>query len=187
MTKLEFEEVLKATDIYNPVATTEGRYNSEEDIHCWNNMALYFSGSNYTIINGKIPLEVANMIYEKYPDNQFGITIDGGNIDCNPADFATDDKLEKELLDYEEQRFDYHIISDQEYEEKCEKAEKDFANRKGVDGKYLKSYQIDTKEGLLIFITEMKDYLLRKNGLSETEVEQFDDLIAKVNIRLLNQ
>ena len=187
MTKLEFEEVLKATDIYNPVEATEEQHGSAEDIHWWNNMAIFFSHSDYTIVKGKIPLEVANTIYEKYPDNQFGITTDGGNIDWDPADFATDDKLEKELLDYEEQCFDYHIISDQEYEEKCQKAEKDFANRKGVDGKYLKSYQIDTKEGLLIFITEMKDYLLRKNGLPETEVEQFDDLIAKVNIRLLRK
>ena len=143
MTKLEFEEVLKATDIYNPVEATEEQHGSAEDIHWWNNMAIFFSHSDYTIVKGKIPLEVANTIYEKYPDNHYGIRIEGGCSDWKPADWT--------------------------------------------DGMYISYYHIDTKEGLLVFITETKDYFLRKQNLPETEVKEFDKLYATVNRELLKR
>ena len=69
MNKLEFKEVLNAFGINNHLMDTNGRYGSKEEIHFWNNIALYFGGSFYTVVMGKIPLEVANIIYEKYPDN----------------------------------------------------------------------------------------------------------------------
>ena len=144
MNRLEFNEVMKAADINNPLSTTKGRNGTSEEVHYWNNLSIWFGGSYYAIVNGRIPLEVANIIYEKYPENQYNIRVDGGCAYWNPIDWATDDK-------------------------------------------YLKTYHIDSKEGLLIFLTEMKDYFLRKNNLPETEVKKYDELIAKVNFEVLKK
>ena len=144
MNRLEFNEVMKAVGINNPLSTAEGRYGTREEVHYWNNLAICFGGSYYTIVNGRIPLEVANIIYQKYPGNPYNIRVDGGCNDWNPIDWATDEK-------------------------------------------YLKTYHIDSKEGLLIFLTEMKDYFLRKNNLPETEVEKYDELIAKITSEILKK
>ena len=71
MNRLEFNEVMKAVGINNPLSTAEGRYGTREEVHYWNNLAIYFGGSYYTIVHGKIPLEVANIIYQKYPGNPY--------------------------------------------------------------------------------------------------------------------
>lgn len=46
-------------------------------------------------------------------------------------------------------------------------------------------YHIDTKEGLLAFITEFEDYELRQKGLPETEVDNYDKLLGIINEKLL--
>lgn len=143
MNRLEFNIVMETVGIDNPLSTTEGRYGTREDVHYWNNLAIWFGGSYYTIVHGKIPLEVANIIYEKYPENPYDIRVAGGCVDWNPIDWS--------------------------------------------EGGYLKAYHIDSKEGLLIFLTEMKDYFLRKNNLPETEVKRYDELIAKVSSEILKK
>ncbi len=143
MNRFEFNIVMKTVGINNPLTTTEGRYGTREDVHYWNDLAIWFGGSYYTIVRGKIPLEVANIIYEKYPENPYNIRVNGGCDDWNPIDWS--------------------------------------------EGGYLKTYHIDSKEGLLIFLTEMKDYFLRKNNLPETEVKKYDELLAKVNSEILKK
>ena len=182
MNKLEFNEVMKAVGINNPLSTTEGRYGTREEVHYWNNLAIYFGGSYYTIVNGRIPLEVANIIYQKYPGNPYDIRVDGGCKDWNPINWATDEKYEKDIQKY----IDQHLDVD-EYLSKCEDAKRNFKRRKNIDDKYLKTYHIDSKEGLLIFLIEMKDYFLRKNNLPETEVEKYDELIAKITSEILKK
>lgn len=182
MNRLEFNEVMKAVGVNNPLSTTEGRYGTREEVHYWNNLEIWFGGSYYTVVHGRIPLEVANIIYEKYPGNPYDIRVDGGCKDWNPIDWATDEKYEKDIQKYVEE----HLGTD-EYLSKCKNAERNFKRRKNIDDKYLKTYHIDSKEGLLIFLTEMKDYFLRKNNLPETEVKKYDELIAKVNSEVLKK
>lgn len=143
MNRLEFNEVMKAVEIYNPLATTNGRYGSSEQVHFWQDVAINFGGSYYTVVHGKIPLEVANIIYEKYPNNPYGIRVSGGCSDLDPKE--------------------------------C------------TNGQYLDTYHIDTKEGLTIFLTEMKDYYARKNNLPETEVQRYDELMTTINSEILKK
>lgn len=124
MNRLEYIEVKEATEI---------------PLNRWNNLIFRFSDTYYTIVEGDIPLEVANTIYEKYPENPYGIRVNGGCDYCNP------NKV-----------FPYY-------------------------------YHIDTKEGLLIFITEMKDYFARKTGLPETDVQRYDELMARINSKILEK
>ena len=144
MNRLEFNEVMNAVCINNPLSTTKGRYGSNEKVYHWNNLKIWFGGSYYAVIKGKIPLEVANIIYEKYPNNPYGIRIEGGCENWNP-------------------------------------------NEWGINNKYLETYHIDSKEGLLIFLIEMKDYFLRKNNLPEIEVKKYDELIAKISSEILKK
>ena len=71
MNRLEFNEVLKTLGINNPLISTTGRYGESEQVHFWQNIAIYFEGSYYTVVRGKVPLEVANIIYQKYPNNPY--------------------------------------------------------------------------------------------------------------------
>jgi len=100
MNRLEFNEVIKAFGIGKPLSTTTGRYGSIENVHYWGGLAIYFGGSYYTVVNGRIPLEVANIIYGKYPNNPYNIRVDGGSSDWNPVSRAVDDKYEKEIQEY---------------------------------------------------------------------------------------
>ena len=71
MNRLEFNEVLKTLGINNPLINTKGRCGESEQVHFWQNIAIYFGGSYYTAVRGKVPLEVANIIYQKYPNNPY--------------------------------------------------------------------------------------------------------------------
>lgn len=51
---------------------------------------------------------------------------------------------------------------------------------------YLK-ISIHFKERLIIFLTEIKDYLARKNNLPETEVQRYDELITETYSKMLKQ
>ena len=182
MNRLEFNEVMKIVGINNPLSTTMGRYDSIEKVHQQNNIAIWFGGSYYTVVNGRIPLEVANIIYEKYPNNLYSIRVDGGCKGNKPIDWATDEMYEKEIEKYIDQG-----LNSLEFIAKCRTAKRNFKRRKNLDDKYIKTYHIDSKEGLLIFLIEMKNYYLRKNKLPETEVKKYDELIAKVSFIVLEK
>lgn len=181
MKKIEFNEVMNVVGINNPLSTTTGRYGSTEEVHYWNNLAIWFSGSYYAIIRGKIPYEVANIIYQKYSSNFYEIRVEGGCSNWNPIDWAVDEQYEKEIKENLER-----FLGSNEYIEKCELARENLYKRNN-DDKYITTYHIDKKEGLLIFLIEMKDYFLRKNNLLETEVEKYDELISKVVFELLKK
>jgi len=124
MNRLEYNEVMKAVEI---------------PLHRWNNFTIRFGGTHYAVVKGNIPLKVANAIYEKYPDNPYGIRVNGGCNHWNPNEV------------------------------------------------YPTCYHIDSKEGLVIFIPEMKDYFAKKAGLIETEVQRFDELMASINSEILKK
>ncbi len=82
MNRLEFNKVLKVVGINNPLTTTEGRYGTREVVHYWNNLTICFGGSYYSIVNGKMPLEVANIVDKKYPWESYGINLTMVNGGC---------------------------------------------------------------------------------------------------------
>ena len=181
MNRLEFNEIIKAVNIDNALSTTTGIYGTTEDVHYWNNLAIWFGGSYYTIIHGIIPLEVANIIYRKYPDNPYNIRINGGSKDWVPNNYAIDKKYKKEIQEYNNQN-----LSSDEYLIKCQNAKKRLIKRNNIN-KYITAYHIDSKEGLLIFLTEMKDYYLRKDNKRETEVKKFDEIRTQVTKDILKK
>lgn len=181
MNRLEFNEVMAAAGINNPLSTTNGKYGTSEQVHYWQNIAIHFSGSNYAIIKGKVPLEVANIIYKKYPNNPYGIRVDGGYPDWIPSEHATDDKYKRNMQEYIELNLD-----PDEYIAKYRNAVKELSRRTN-ENKYVGTYHIDTKEGLVILLTEMKDYFARKQGIKETEVQRFEELMATINSEILKK
>lgn len=181
MNRIEFNEVMKAVGINNPLSTTNGRYGTSEQVHYWQNMAINFGGSYYAIIHGKIPFEVANIIYEKYPGNPYEIRIDGGCSDYIPSEHVTDDKYKRDIQEYAEQDLD-----PKEFIAKCRNARRNLSRRK-TENKYIDTYHIDTKEGLVILLTEMKDYYARTHGLPETEVQRFNEVMATINSEILKK
>lgn len=181
MNRLEFNEVMKAVGIDNPLLTTTGRYGSDEKVHFWQNVAINFGGSYYTVIHGKIPLEVANIIYEKYPNNPYAIRVDGGCDDWKPNEHATDDQYKKEIQEHIECHLDAN-----EYLEKCKKSRRNMLRRK-AENKYIDTYHIDTKEGLIILLTELKDYYARKQNLPATEAQRFEELNSTVSTEILKK
>lgn len=181
MNRLEFNEVLKAVGINNHLVNTTGRYGTSEKVHFWQDMAIHFSGSYYTVINGKIPLEVANIIYEKYPNNPYEIRVDGGASNYIPIEHAIDDQYKKEIQEH----LDAHL-STNEYLNRCKKSRRNMLRRKN-DNKYIETYHIDSKEGLIIFLTEMKDYYFRKQGLNENEIQKYDEILSTVSSEILKK
>lgn len=181
MNRLEFKEVLKAVGINNHILDITGETGFSEEVHFWHNIAIYFSGSYYTIIRGRIPLEVANIICEKYPDNQYGIRVNGGCTNTIPRDYAKDDIFVKEMEEYLEQRYDAVSLL-----EKSKKARERMLKRNDTK-KFIDTYHIDSKEGLVILLIEIRDYYIRQLGFSKTEVKSFDELMAIITKEILKK
>lgn len=143
MNRLEFNEVMKELGINKPLAMATGKYGTKESVYYWQDIAICFSGSYYAVIKGQIPLEVANIIYKKYPNNPYEIRVNGGCSDWMPSKWSTN--------------------------------------------KFINLYHIDTKEGLVILLTEMKDYWARKEGKKETAVQRFPELMTSINSEILKK
>lgn len=142
---------------------------------------MYFGGSYYTIIKGKIPFEVADIIYEKYPNNPYKIRIDGGSEDYKPIEYAIDKQYTKEIAEELKK-----TTSLEDFSTINKKLKKEMLKRDD-DKKYISKYHIDTKEGLIILLTEMKDYYARKQELPEVEVQRFDEILSTVNTEILKK
>ena len=181
MNRLEFKEVLKAVGVNNPLTDTHNRYGESEEVHYWKDIVMYFGGSYYTIIKGKIPFEVADIIYEKYPNNPYKIRIDGGSEDYKPIEYAIDKQYTKEIAEELKK-----TTSLEDFSTINKKLKKEMLKRDD-DKKYISKYHIDTKEGLIILLTEMKDYYARKQELPEVEVQRFDEILSTVNTEILKK
>ena len=173
MNRLEFKEVLKAVGVNNPLTDTHNRYGESEEVHYWKDIVMYFGGSYYTIIKGKIPFEVADIIYEKYPNNPYKIRIDGGSEDYKPIEYAIDKQYTKEIAEELEK-----TTSLEDFSTINKKLRKEMLKRDD-DKKYIIKYHVDTKEGLII--------LARKQELPEVEVQRFDEILSTVNTEILKK
>lgn len=148
----EFNEVINALNIYNPV-----RIEDNNEIHKWNNLEISFNKS-FVTVNGKIPLEVANELYNKYDNQKYGIRLNGLMNNPNPLDNAIDDKYIITLINLQRKN-----LNTNQFIKRGKLAKKELLRRDNKD-KYISSYHIDTKEGFITFIDEMITYLDNKDN-----------------------
>lgn len=182
MTRLEFYEILDALGIDNHILNARGANGLEQEVYFWNNLLIYFSGTDYAIIKGNIPLEFANILYNKYPESHQKMRINGG-VGYIPIEQATDELCGKEVRKLLRERLDK---DDYEYNERLKKIRSDMLNRPNED-KYIEEYCIDSKEELIIFLTELKDYCARKKGLPESEVQRYDEIMSTTTCSILKK
>ena len=172
MTKEEFNEVLILTDISDPKRMTKSAYGTMEEMYYWQNFTIYFNGKNKTIIEGKIPLEIAQKISENYDMAKYGIYYDPMCHVKELKDNIRDDKFFQNISSYIKKHPDEnsHIL--------VKKAKDEQRNvLKRNTEKYICNYYIVTKEGLFIFINEVKKYLALQNGDSLIDLKYFDEEI----------
>lgn len=140
MNRLEFEKVMETTGIKNVVGTYYGIDNIEGPIYEWNGFRFKFSGSYYTNVDGYVPFDLVNILFEKYSNNEYLVRWDGSSEQVIP--------------------------------------------RCGTN-----YYDIDRKDGLLCFITELQDYFAKLNNgnVEESQVERQAELIGEVNEKLIKE
>ena len=158
MNKIEFKEVLNVMGIKDKKNLAD----VSAEVYEFCGLDICFSGTFYTKVLGKVPLDLANYIFDTYPNRYYHIRVAGGAESFIPNDWAQDAQLEE----------------DNDLEA--------FKMRTDTD-KYVKTYHIDTKEGLLIFLLEVKDYYLRKSSEEAVEVQKYDELLNIVNDSLLEK
>lgn len=182
MTNLEFEEVIKVISKQNPTLLQPSKVASA--------MSCYYIGSieiscnkspiktQLVEINGKIPLEVAKTIYEKYSNPRYGIKISQTayplNFNPNPVDYAVDEVYEKEIHHYQ--------MQGPEVLAKNKKRALERLHQRPEKNKYIKRYLISTKEGLIAVITELEKYLAkeeRKRHLFANKIISLTDVLAE--------
>lgn len=172
MNHLEFSTVMNVVGIENNDKILPNTYTLKD-------IRISLGVDDVAVVLGKIPLEVANIIYKKYPNNQYNIRINGVQGDVDPIKYAIDDKYKMErLLAYDSNYGNYM--------EKSINAKKNL-NRRKDENKYIDMYLIDSKEGLVVLLTEIKDYYARKQGLEEREASRFDELMSIINLELLKK
>ena len=64
MNSVELKNVMDVLGIAK-VGTTTNTRRGESDLFTWDGLDIYFGGTYYTIVSGKVPLEVAQKIYDK--------------------------------------------------------------------------------------------------------------------------
>lgn len=161
MNRLEFNEVLKVLEMDDNLIDTIDKYKSNEELCFWDNISICFSGSYYAIVKGKIPFEVDKIISEKYQKEQYGIRIIDRNNNCSLVRFSDANSLAapEELKNDDSKKEDKNT--------------------------YIETYHIDSKEGFIVFLTELNDYYARKVGLPETEVQRYDEILSTINAQIL--
>ncbi len=186
MNRLEFTKVMEVLGIDNKVSTITGRYGTTEDVYNWNDIDICFYGSYYSIVDGKIPLEVAKRIYDKDPKNLYSIRIDGGALDNKPIDCAVSDEYNKFVTTFF-QLFKGKEVCLEKTDTILERKKQEILSH-NPESLYIGTYHIDTKEGLLIFLTELQDYYIGKI-LNEPniniQVAKQPELLGEINRRLI--
>ena len=127
------------TPVDNGITNLNGKLIST-DIYQIGKTRFYFSGES-SFIARNIPMEVAEIIYQKYQAKPLNIAVCGYGQNTDPKEYD------------------------------------DFG--------FLPYYSIDTYEGVIVFLSELKDYYARKEGLESTYADQYDELLSKVTENIL--
>lgn len=145
-------------------------------------LGFEFSFYNYyTVVNGRVPLELAKEIYNKYPNNIYLIRVDGKHETKEPTEFGSTSSDRERINAASSYNEVASIIKN------AKKLEE-----KGIyhdmDSRYINTYHIDTKEGLVVLITELQDYYAKKlnNGkIENSQVDKQKEIIGQINKELI--
>lgn len=158
MNKLEFNTLIKELDL--PICDVETlRNGSFEYSYLFLNLKIYFGGTYYAVISGDVPFDFANYMYNEYPNDIYHIRVNGLDDSVKPSSWAS-----SYTIDMYKKKIDNYYIDDGDNYVK----------------KYVSLYNVDTKEGLVFFLSEYSRYL--KFRYSKNNITSIDDkLLTDIN------
>lgn len=159
MTNLEYNEILKAFNITEPIATTisENPLRKNEDIYIYDGLAIFYDGQNRVKVKGKISLQLAKIIFETVKTQNCSIRL-GREQEENFIsektgcfdELAIDQQYldrEKEILDQEESLGlsvnQVNFLKHQAYQEMTKRTD---------STKFLTEISVSTKEELVLLL-----------------------------------
>lgn len=181
MNRIEFEKTMEVLEYDDVVVSTTGATKELENVHLLRDCVAYYSGDGYAYISGRIPLEFANIIWEKYGDDE---DIEINTYPSNnpvPEVHAVDEVYEREIRKIFKQ-----VPNSEKREELCRQAEERLKERDSKN-KYITQYTISSTDALVTFLTEMKDYYAAKEGVFSDEVRNHDEYIAEIFAEVLKK
>ncbi len=173
MNKFEFTKTMK--EIHNAYPSIIEKI--DDETYTIANLKIENVFDYCTKIKGKIPLVVAEYIYNTYPTERKYIRANGNTTEEPPSSYAMDDLYLKEI------EINFMLKLD-EYQRRRKEARENMLARSN-EHKYINSYHIDYKDDLIIFITELVRYLKIKNSL-KIDIIDIEEMIYKVNQELLS-
>ncbi len=191
MTKCEFKTVLEVLNIKNKIGFKEIQTGEKRAIYKWHDFKLYLSDYGNAVIEGKIPLEVAQNIYHEYPINQYSIKVNKGQIDDNPIEHANCDEFNKIYDNFLSDDNEFKKILLEKWKEKLIEVYQCNSFPLYIDG-----YHIESKDGLLIVLQELHNYYTKRflyaTKVFEPHFIEYNnfietDLISETNKRLIEK
>lgn len=203
MNEIIFNKVMEVLGITNEIPITEN--SNIKKAYRWSNFNIYYAKTDieYTaIVSGKIPLEVAQTIYDKYPhlretfhlmelkhNNPF--TNWYLHEETNPIEWATTEQLNQLVKQALNEMKDIKIVNEAQALKMIIKAyetQKKNIERMNKEKLYIEKYYVIRAESLVILITELKDYYMRKtNGgkLEHSQVEKQTEILGQLYNKLI--
>lgn len=160
MKKIEFDKILEVMG-----------YKNADDVLKFYEYFISFE-NECAIVKGKIPLIFANVMEKKYANI---LKING--LEGNVLENVVDNEYIEEVKKYN--KLDNYIIKVKEAKEKLK--------LRSDNNKYIESYHIDTKEALIIFLLEMKSFVINKRKFKEIEQNTFAKILKEVNCKIVDK
>lgn len=143
------------------------------------NLGISFNGWTAKI-NGKVPYDLAMCLFEKYPCKSFQIKVGGiGDFECPCENFVDDVFIKESIRNLPSETIEERV-------QRLNKARYYLRNRKN-ENKYIDTYRIDSKEGLVIFLSEYIDYRARLKKMDSNKAGEITDIVARLNAKIISQ
>lgn len=172
MNKTEFNKVMDELDISKLYVTKNNEYDEKCEVYVLNNLGIYFNGKGYSVITGGIPLEIVNIVYDRYLEYFCQTNLKKVLIQKSPNNFAVDKKYREEI-----KKYFFESNTTTECLEKCRKAKERLIKREGAK-KEIETIHIYSKEDLLFILEEMKKYFHDAQNLNQVSNQE-----NKINIK----
>lgn len=157
MNEVEMREVLSVFGI-NKSQRTEWVNGTETSVYSFGTASVCYGGNQFAIVRN-LPLKVAEMVEEKYPNNPYEIKTDS---------LAIDDEYKQEIS----------ITG------RTNRAEEKLQQRTS-DNKYIEYCRVETVEGLIVLLLEMRDYWIQKYNLEVQDTKSKEDILSEVLSKVL--
>ena len=154
----DFKSIMKTFEVDNVIFTSLGNKGYLQYIYLLRDCGVYYSRGKAVVV-GKIPLSLANIIWENTNDSEnYSIRIGvDGNYNGKPEIYAVDDIFEKDIMKLKKAN-----LGACEYVQKCEEVSERLHQRSD-ENKYIKSYNISNILDFSFFLVMMKDYYNENN------------------------